>query len=90
MDFTHKVKFSDALFVQHVDDEIVLLDMESEFYFGLDSVGSEIWKLLDDGETLQTTVGQLCEMYDVPQEQLENDLERFVNQLIDTKLASLA
>jgi hypothetical protein len=50
MDFSKKIIFSDTVFAQEVDGEMVLLDMNAENYFGLDSVASDIWKLLQEGE----------------------------------------
>ena len=49
MNFTQKVNFFDTVFAQEVDDEMVLLDMNSENYFGLDTVDSDIWQLLQEG-----------------------------------------
>ena len=89
MDFTKKVCFSEALFAQEVDGEMVLLDMNSENYFGLDSVASDIWRLLQEGKTLDGCREELLEIYDVEADRLRNDLEAFVQQLIDNGLAEL-
>jgi hypothetical protein len=89
VDFSQKVLFSDTVFAQEVDGEMVLLDMNTENYFGLDSVASDIWKLLQEGKTLQETYDALIEMYDVEPDTLKNDLETFVTTLIDQKLATL-
>ncbi len=90
MDFAKKVQFPDTVFAQEVDGEMVLLDMNSENYFGLDAVASDIWRLLQEGRTLQETEEALLEMYDVEPEQLRSDLKAFVGKLIDSKLAMLA
>lgn len=90
MDFSKKVLFADTLFAQEVDGEMVLLDMNSENYFGLDSVASDIWKLLQEGKTIQETYDALLEMYDVEPETLKRDLESFLKALLDNKLATLA
>ena len=89
MDFNLKVQFPDTVFAQEVDGEMVLLDMASENYFGLDAVASDIWQLLQDGKTLQEVYDALLEMYDVSSDQLKNDLTAFVNKLLESKLASL-
>ena len=44
MNLDQKVIFAETVFAQEVDGEMVLLDMESENYFGLDEVGTSIWK----------------------------------------------
>lgn len=89
MDFTKKVQFPDTIFAQEVDGEMVLLDMNSENYFGLDAVASDIWQLLQEGRTLQETEDALLEMYDVEPEQLRSDLKAFVGKLVESKLATL-
>ena len=89
MDFNQKVEFPDTVFAQEVDGEMVLLDMVSENYFGLDAVASDIWQLLQEDKTLQESHDALLEMYDVSADQLRSDLESFVNKLVESKLASL-
>lgn len=89
MDFNRKVRFPDTVFAQEVDGEMVLLDMNSENYFGLDAVASDIWRLLQEGRTLQETEEALLQIYDVEPEQLRSDLKAFVGRLVDSKLATL-
>jgi len=89
MDFSKKITFPDTLFAQEVDGEMVLLDMNSEHYFGLDAVGTDIWRILSEGKSLEETVRELMEIYEVDEERLRRDLERFVNRLIDNGLARI-
>lgn len=89
MDMNKTVRFSESLFLQQVDDELVLLDMNTESYFGLDSVAGDIWKLLQEGRTIQETFNTLLATYDVGPDTLKKDLVAFVNTLVDNKLASL-
>ena len=89
MQSNKKLIFSDTVFAQQVDGEIVLLDMNTENYFGLDSVASDIWKLFQDGKTVGETRDALLEMYDVDPERLDNDMETFIKTLLDNKLATL-
>jgi hypothetical protein len=90
VDYSKRIAVADTVFSQMVDDEIVLLDMASENYFGLDSVATDIWQLLQDGKTLQETVDALRNMYEVDLDVLKKDLETFVETLINKKLASFA
>ena len=90
MNFSKKIKFSDAVLGQEVDGEMVLLDMNSEVYFGLDVVATDIWKLLQGGKSLQETYEELLKIYDVKPEILHKDLENFIEDLLDHKLIKLA
>jgi ornithine carbamoyltransferase len=84
------VLINSAVFAQEVDGEIVLLDMNSENYFGLDSVATDIWQLLNEGKTLEETHAALLAIYEVDEAQLKEDLETFIQKLVDDGLVTLA
>jgi len=86
MDLNKQITFADTVFAQEVDGEMVLLDMNSENYFGLDEVGSTIWQTMGKGKSLQEVLNALLEEYEVESDVLEKDLIRFVNQLLDNHL----
>ena len=90
MNLSQKVVISDQVFAQEVDDEMVLLDMDSENYFGLDETGSAIWQQLSETKSLQVTYDTLIEEYDVEPVQLENDIVEFVQKLVDAGLVTIA
>ena len=89
MDLDQKVIFADTVFAQEVDGEMVLLDMESENYFGLDEVGTSIWQAMQEYGTLQEVLNALLEQYDVEAEVLENDLSDFVGKLVESSLVEV-
>ena len=89
MNLNQKITFADTVFAQVVDDEMVLLDMESENYFGLDEVGTSIWQAMQEKETLQEVFDALLEQYDVEAEVLERDLIDFVNKLVESGLVEV-
>jgi hypothetical protein len=90
MELNKKITFADTIFAQEVDGEMVLLDMESENYFGLDSVGSSIWSAIEkcDGR-LQDVYESLLKEYDVEPEVLQKDLDNFIKQLQDNGLVEV-
>ncbi|MBT6125779.1 MAG: PqqD family protein, partial [Halieaceae bacterium] len=47
MDLNQVVTLSPDVISQEVSGETVLLDLNSEHYFGLDEVGTRIWQLID-------------------------------------------
>ena len=89
MNLEHKVIFAETVFAQEVDGEMVLLDMESENYFGLDEVGTSIWQAMQEKETLQEVFEALLEQYEVEEEMLENDLLEFVGKLVKSGLVKV-
>jgi len=84
-----KVSISPEVLSQEVDGETVLLDLQSESYFGLDEVGTRIWQLLSDGSSLQAVFDILLEEYEVDEKQLEQDMQGHVAQLVEAGLISL-
>ena len=85
-----KVTISPEVLSQEVDGETVLLDLQSESYFGLDEVGTRIWQLLNDGRNLQAVFDTLLGEYDVEEQQLGKDLQDHIAQLVNAGLISLA
>ena len=89
MNLDQKVTFAETVFAQEVDGEMVLLDMESENYFGLDEVGTAIWQAMQEYGTLKEVLNALLEQYEVESEVLENDLEDFVGKLVESGLVEV-
>ena len=89
MNLDQKVIFAETVFAQEVDGEMVLLDMESENYFGLDEVGTSIWQAMQEKETLKEVFESLLEQYDVEAEVLEKDLSEFVEKLLESGLVEV-
>ena len=74
---------------QEVSGETVLLDLQSESYFGLDAVGTRIWQLLQEKSCLQQVFDTMLEEYDVDEKQLENDLNELLDKLIAEELITI-
>ena len=83
---THQAKPSDDVLFQAVGDEAVLLDVDTERYFGLDPVGTRIWKLLSQDDRLTQVFDVLCAEYEVEPARLESDLLALIGQLADARL----
>jgi len=74
---------------QEVSGETVLLDLQSESYFGLDEVGTRIWQLLQEKDDLQSVFDTMLQEYDVEPEQLKADLDELLAKLSESGLVSL-
>jgi len=71
---------------RQVGDETVILNLESGVYFGLDSVGARIWKLLAEGNNLVRICEKMQLEFQVDPETLEKDVKRLVHELEDKGL----
>lgn len=77
---------SDQVLSQEVNGETVLLDLESESYFGLDSVGTRIWTMLNEGRELAEMIDVLIQEYEVERETLEQDVNELLASLLEAGL----
>lgn len=84
-----KVKISDQVLSQEVNGETVLLDLGSEFYFGLDATGTRIWQLLKSGLSIEEVIGTMLDEYEVEREKLKADLNELLGNLSDAGLVSI-
>ncbi|MEE8368087.1 MAG: PqqD family protein, partial [Thermoanaerobaculia bacterium] len=88
--WTEQIAIPAHLLFQEVDDEAVLLDLERGHYFGLDEVGTRIWRLLGEHSTLPEVYRALLRAgYAVDEGELEHDLEGFVGELAAAGLIEL-
>ncbi|HIE85858.1 MAG TPA: PqqD family protein [Pseudomonadales bacterium] len=81
MNLNQTFTISGEVICQVLDDESVLLDLASENYLGLDEVGTRIWQLIDDGETMRSVVATMLDEYDTNEDTLVGDLDKFLNDL---------
>ena len=82
------MKTSEKVLMQKVADEAVLLDLDSQSYFGLDPVGTLIWEGVSAGKTEAEIVERIISEFDVVADVAERDLQAFLEQLADDKLIS--
>jgi len=69
-----------------VGEEVVILDLASGTYFGLDPVGARVWELMTDGLTLGEICTQMLEEYEVSRDDLERDVLSLATELRDQHL----
>ncbi|MEO5566089.1 MAG: PqqD family protein [Luteimonas sp.] len=83
------VRLTDDVLVQEVGGEAVLLDLDSERYFSLDPVGTRIWALIGEQNSLQSIADTLCEEYEAEPERIRSDLLTLVGQLAKAGLVKV-
>jgi hypothetical protein len=70
-------------------DDVVILDLASSSYLGLDDVGAAVWSLLAEPTTVRDVVARLSAEYEVDRAVLGRDLEGFLSELIERGLVVL-
>lgn len=82
------VTSSDVL-TRHVDGELVVLNLENERFFGLDSVGTRIWEVLTSSPSIEAGVGKLLSEFDVDPDRLRGDVQTLVTALVADGLGKI-
>ena len=75
---------------RELEGEAVLLNLESGTYFGLDSVGTRIWQLIEQHGRLASVHDELVREFDVDADAASRDLLDLVGQLADRGLVEVS
>ena len=74
------------MLVRSVDDELVLLNLDNEEYYGLDEVGTAIWNAVTKYPDLESALEELGEDFDVDRATLERDVNALLERLSERGL----
>ena len=89
LDLNQTITVSPDVISQEVSGETVLLDLESEHYFGLDEVGTRIWQLARETDDLKAIYDTLLAEYDVAENRLKQDLDVLLGEIAGLGLITL-
>lgn len=76
------VRVPEHVLMRQVGDEVVMLNLAQENYYGLNDVGARLMQLAETGATLGVIVEQLLAEFDAGREQIESDVRRIAADLI--------
>ena len=88
--FMDRVVVPSHVLVRFLDKESVLLNIETERYFGLDETGTRMWQLVTAAPRIEVAYGQLLEEYDVQPELLRENLADLLTRLVENGLLQVA
>ena len=81
-----RVTAPDGVLVRELEGESVLLNLNSESYFGLDVVGTRMWAVLTASPSIEAAYEILVYEYEVEPENLRADLSTFIEKLAQAGL----
>ena len=84
-----RVEISPSVIYRDVSGEVVLLNLQSGVYYGLDPVGSRMWQLLMEQRPLDDVCSVMLEEYDVTADVLRADLSKLVDELATRGLVTV-
>jgi hypothetical protein len=84
--FSDGVTVPDGVLISQLQEESVILNLDSERYYGLDDVGTRFLSALTTSDSIETAYERLRDEYDVDPQRLRNDLLALVESLVDQGL----
>jgi len=71
---------------QRVQDEVVLVNLRTNEIYALNSTASRAWDLLATGMNREAVQEELQREFDVPSDQLRDEIDTLIANLIEKKL----
>ncbi len=89
LDAEQKISRQDGLVTVPMDGDLVMMNISTGTYFGINPVGVMIWELLETPRTLQQICHHMMEKYAVDQETCLRDVRNFVEQMLRENIVCL-
>ena len=84
-----RIRVSPDILISEVGGESVLLNLKNERYFGLDDIGTRMWKVLIASDSIQAAYETLLAEYDVEANRLQQDLDELIQKLLEQGLVEV-
>ena len=81
-----KFKHRDNVDWKEFDNEGVLLNLSTGYYFRLNQVGTFIWPLINKENNLSDIVNRVVDRFEVSRRQAKSDIHDFIEQLLSEQL----
>lgn len=88
--FSDRVRIPDDVLISRLQEESVILNLDSERYFGLDDVGTRFLSVLTNSESIEAAYQALSEEYDVDRDVLREDLVALIQNLLHQGIIELS
>ena len=87
--FTDKVSLCDNVLIEELGDESVLLNLNSMDYISQDDVGTRMFNVLIESESIEDAYNILLLEYKVERDLLKQDLMNYIEQLVEHGLVEV-
>jgi hypothetical protein len=81
--FTQRAIIPEGVLLRELSGEAVILNLNTEHYFGLDEIGTRMWVLLTSSATIQAAFDVLLEEYAVDADTLHRDMTELIKNLME-------
>ena len=80
--FSDRVRVPDDVLISNLQEESVILNLDSERYYGLDDVGTRFLSVLNTADSIEAAYDTLRGEYDVDAQKPRQDLLELVDDLV--------
>jgi hypothetical protein len=88
--FSDRVRVPDDVLISRLQEESVILNLDSERYYGLDDVGTRVLSVLTNSDSIETAYQSLLVEYDVDAQILRKDLLALVENLLQQGIVKIS
>jgi coenzyme PQQ synthesis protein D (PqqD) len=81
---------SPSVVTAEIDGEVVMMSIEQGQYFGLDDIGSDIWKRLDPPCAFADLIERLAADYDADRDSIAADVRALLETMAERDVVRLA
>jgi hypothetical protein len=89
VEFLNRVMVPGHVLIRHMDGESVLLNLETEKYFGLDAMGTRMWEQVTTARSIDAAFASLLDEFDVEPATLREHLSELLNRLVENGLLTV-
>jgi len=86
LDRTARLRRIDDVLATEVDGEMVMMDIKNGLYFGLDAIGTDIWKRLEAPVVVADLAAGLVRDYEAEPEAIEHDVLALLTDMAERGL----
>jgi DNA polymerase III delta prime subunit len=79
-------KVSDKVVFREIEDKIVLINLDTGFYYSLNELGRFIFNEILKKREIVNIVDEIQDTYEVPEEEAREDLQEFLQSLKAEKI----
>jgi hypothetical protein len=87
---TTLISRSPSVLTAEVDGEIVMMSIERGRYFGLDDIGSDIWKRIEPPCSFASLIDALAADYEADRATIAADVQTLLGRMVEQDVVRLA
>lgn len=87
--FNSRIRPAANVLVRELEGEAVLLNLDTESYYGLDQIGARMWSVVSASNSIEEAYKTLMSEFEVDAETLRKDLETLIGEWVGHGLAQI-